>query len=115
MDLGSASMDGITGFDFIGSGAKALATLCFVLAVMVLVLVAMKKMVFHRQAGKKEAMIRRISSIPLSAQERIDVVEVSGQKLVLGVAQGGISLLLRLHEEAGEKGEPDGPKDQTAL
>jgi flagellar biogenesis protein FliO len=115
MDLGSGSMEGITGFDFIGSGAKALATLCFVLALAVLVLVAMKKVVFFRQTGKKEAMIRRISSIPLSAKERIDVVEVSGQKLVLGVAQGGISLLLRLCDETEEKGEPHGSKDQTAL
>lgn len=108
-------MEGITGFDFIGSGARAFATLCFVLALMVLVLVAMKKMIFYRQAGKKEAMIRRITSIPLSAKERIDVVEISGQKLVLGVAQGGISLLLKLQEETVEKGEPDGPKSQTAL
>lgn len=108
-------MDGISGFDFIGSGAKALATLCFVLALMVLVLVAMKKLVYFRQAGSKEAMIRRISSISLSAKERIEVVEVSGQKLVLGVAQGGISLLLRLQEEIGGKGESDGPKDQTGL
>lgn len=108
-------MEGITGFDFIGSGARAFATLCFVLALMVLVLVAMKKMIFYRQAGKKEAMIRRITSIPLSAKERIDVVEISGQKLVLGVAQGGISLLLKLQEETGEKGEPDEPKSQTAL
>lgn len=108
-------MEGLAGFDFIGSGAKALAALCFVLALMVLVLVAMKKMIFYRQAGKKEAMIRRITSFPLSAKERIDVVEISGQKLVLGVAQGRISLLLRLREETREKGEPDGPKGQTAL
>ena len=107
-------MEGITGFDFIGSGARALATLCFVLALMVLVLVAMKKMVFYRQAGKKEAMIRRITSIPLSAKERIDVVEVSGQKLVLGVAQGGISLLMKLQEDTVEKGKPNGSKDQAA-
>lgn len=106
-------MDGITGLDFIGSGAKALGALCVVLALMVLVLVAMKKMIFYRQAGTKEAMIRRISSIPLSAKERIDVVEVSGHKLVLGVSQGGISLLMRLHDEDREKGEPHGPKDQT--
>jgi flagellar biogenesis protein FliO len=59
-------------------------------------------------------MIRRITSIPLSAKERIDVVEVSGQKLVLGVAQGGISLLMKLPEDTMEKGKPDEPKDQTA-
>jgi flagellar biogenesis protein FliO len=108
-------MEGITGFDFIGSGAKALATLCFVLALAVGVLVAMKKFVFYRQAGKREAMIRRLSSISLSARERIEVVEVSGQKLVLGVAQGGISLLLRLSDETAETGEPHGQKNQTAL
>lgn len=108
-------MEGINGFDFIGSGARALAMLCFVLALMVLLLVALKKMVFYRQAGKKEAMVRRIASLPLSAKERIDVVDVSGQTLVLGVAQGGIHLLMKLPEERGEKGEPDGPKDQAAL
>jgi flagellar biogenesis protein FliO len=108
-------MEGITGFDFIGSGAKALAALCVVLALAVLVLVAMKKVVFYRQAGKKEAMIRRLSSMPLSAKERIDVVEVSGQRLVLGVAQGGISLLLRLRDDPERRGEPDGHKNPTSL
>ncbi len=108
-------MEGMAGFDFIGSGAKALATLCLVLALAVAVLVVMKKVVFYRQGGKKEAMIRRLFSIPLSAKERIEVVEVSGQKLVLGVAQGGISLLLRLSDETAERGEPHGRKDETAL
>ena len=81
----------------------------------VLVLMVVKKMVFYRQASQKEAVVRRISSIPLSAKERIDVVEILGQKLVLGVAQGGISLLLKLNDESRKKGEPDEPKDQTAL
>jgi flagellar biogenesis protein FliO len=100
-------MDGIVGFDFIGSGVKAVAAFCFVLALTVLLLAAMKKMTFYRQRGQKDLMIRRISSMPLSAKERIDVVEVSGQRLVLGVAQTGISLLLRLQVGEEEKGKAD--------
>jgi flagellar biogenesis protein FliO len=104
-------MDGITGLDFIGSGVKAVASLCFVLALMVLVVIAMKKTAFYRQRGNKDVMIRRISSMSLSARERIEVVEVSGQRLVLGVAQAGISLLVRLHAAEEEKGDPDDPKN----
>jgi flagellar biosynthetic protein FliO len=100
-------MEGIAGLDFIGSGGKAIASLCFVLALIVCVLIAMKKMAFHRQRGSKDLMIRRISSMPLSARERIDVVEVSGQRLVLGVAQAGISLLVRIQAGADEKRDPD--------
>jgi flagellar biosynthetic protein FliO len=104
-------MDGIVAFDFIGSGAKAVASLCVVLALMVLLLIAMKKMTFYRQRGQKDFMIRRISSMPLSAKERIDVVEVSGQRLVLGVAQAGISLLLKLQADEEKKGKGDGQKN----
>lgn len=103
-------MDGITGLDFIGSGAKAVASLCFVLALIVAVLVAMKKVTFYRQRGNKDLMIRRISSMPLSARERIEVVEVSGQRLVLGVAQAGISLLVKLQAGDEEKRERDAEK-----
>lgn len=104
-------MDGITGLDFIGSGARAVASLCLVLGLMVLLLIVMKKTAFYRQGGKKDVMIRRVSSIPLSAKERIDVVEVSGQRLVLGVAQGGISLLMRLQAGDEASGEGDGKAD----
>jgi flagellar motor switch protein FliN len=101
----SGVMDGITGFDFIGSGVKAVAALCFVLALMVLLLAAMKKMTFYRQRGQKDLMIRRISSMPLSAKERIDVVEVSGQRLVLGVAQSGNQPAPETSGRGGGKGE----------
>lgn len=100
-------MEGMTGLDFIGSGARAVASLCFVLGVMVLILVAMKKTAFYRQRGKTDVTIRRVSSMSLSSKERIDVVEVSGQRLVLGVAQGGIRLLLRLQAGGEENREPD--------
>ena len=100
-------MDGIMGFDFIGSGVKAIAALCFVLALMVLLLIAMKRVTFYRQRGQKDLMIRRVSSMPLSAKERIEVVEISGQRLVLGVAQAGISLLLKLQAGEEEKGKAD--------
>lgn len=103
-------MEGIVGLDFIGAGAKTIASLCLVLALMVLLLMAMKRMTFYRQRGQKDMMIRRISSMPLSAKERIDVVEVSGQRLVLGVAQAGISLLLNLQVEE-EKGKADEQKN----
>ena len=104
-------MEGIMGLDFIGSGAKAAASLFIVLALMVLLLTAMKRIAFYRQRGQKDLMIRRISSMALSAKERIEVVEVGGQRLVLGVAQAGVSLLLSLPAEEGEKGSADEPKD----
>ena len=104
-------MEGFMGLDFIGSGTKAVASLFIVLALMVLLLMAMKKIAFYRQRGQKDLMIRRISSMALSAKERIEVVEVGGQRLVLGVAQAGVSLLLSLPAEEGEKGSADEPKD----
>jgi flagellar biogenesis protein FliO len=98
-------MDGITGLDFIGSGARAIASLCFVLALMVLLFIGMKRMALYRQKGQRDVMVKRISSIPLSAKERIDVVDISGQRLILGVSQGGISLLMRLPLENDESRE----------
>lgn len=103
-------MEGMVGFDYIGSGAKAIASLCFVLALMVLLVLAMKKMTVYRHKGQKDLGIKRISSMPLSAKERIDVVEVLGQRLVLGVAQSGINLLLKLQVGEEPKGKEDAGK-----
>jgi len=104
-------MEGIVGLDFIGSGAKAAASLLIVLALMALLLTVMKRITFYRQRGQKNLMIRRISSMPLSAKERIEVVEVAGQRLVLGVAQAGVSLLLNLPAEEEAKGRGDEQKN----
>jgi flagellar biogenesis protein FliO len=104
-------MDGITGLNFIGTGAKAIASLSFVLALIVLVLIGMKKIAFYRQRWGKGLMVRRVSSIPLSGKERIDVVDISGHRLILGVAQGGISLLMRLRVGDEESRKPNEKED----
>jgi flagellar protein FliO/FliZ len=56
-------------------------------------------------SGRGESMIKLVATRALGPKRYVSVVEVAGQLLVLGVAEGGISLLTRLGaRESGGRG-----------
>lgn len=58
---------------------------------------------FRRFGGARlqpSARLRVLASTPLGQRERIALVEVDGQRMVLGVAPGRVTLLQGLPEEA---------------
>jgi flagellar protein FliO/FliZ len=59
-----------------------------------------------RQLGINEGdedrgQIRFIRAMPLGQRERVALIELDGERLLLGVTAGGISLLARWPEKAG--------------
>jgi flagellar biosynthetic protein FliO len=82
--------------DLINTGIKTIAMLFIVLGFLVLVLIVMKKYLFPKQKVKGDLFIKIISSLHISPKERIDVIEVSGQRIVLGITPGKINFLTKL-------------------
>ncbi len=71
--------------------------LCIVLGVLVLLLYVMKRVMSPKGKNKGDLLIKTVSSLYLSPKERIEVIEISGERIVIGIAPGNINFLAKLH------------------
>ena len=90
-------MDGSTGLNLLSIGIKTAAMLFVVLGFLILVLFFMKKYLMSRRGLRGDLIIKTLSSLYLSPKERIEVVEVSGERIVVGITPGNISFLTKLN------------------
>lgn len=84
--------------DLINTGIKTIAMLFIVLGFLVLTLILMKKYLLPKQKVKGDIIIKVLSSLHISPKERIEVIEVSGKRIVLGITPGRINFLTKLDE-----------------
>lgn len=82
--------------DLINTGIKTIAMLFIVLGFLALALILMKKYLSPKQKVKGALFIKVLSSLHISPKERIEVIEVSGQRIVLGITPGRINFLTKL-------------------
>ena len=101
-------MDGISELNLIGTGLKTVAMLAIVLGLLILLLYFMKRFLFVSRGVKGDLLIKILSSLHLSPKERIEVIEISGERIVLGITPGNITFLTKLDELQGETGERNG-------
>ena len=101
-------MDGISELNLISTGLKTVAMLAIVLGLLILVLYFMKRFLFVSRGVKGDLLIKILSSLHLSPKERIEVIEISGEKIVLGITPGSITFLTKLDDVPGETGERNG-------
>ncbi len=95
-------MEGFLGINLITTGLKTLAMLLIVLAVLIGILFLLKKFSVFKRESKGEVPIKILSSLSLSTKDRIEVVEISDETIVLAVSPGGIKFLTKIdrcHEE----------------
>lgn len=83
--------------DLINTGLKTAAMLCIVLGILILVLYLMKRFVFPKEKATGDFFIKVISTLHLSSKERLQVLEIAGEKIVLGITPGSISFLTKLN------------------
>ena len=81
----------------INMGIKTMAMLFIVLGFLVAVLYFMKKLSLLKQEKKDDGIIRIVSSLHLSPKEKIDVVEIAGEIIVLGITPGNINFLTKIN------------------
>lgn len=82
--------------ELINTGIKTIAMLFIVLGVLVLVLYIMKKIMSPKRNGKGDLIIKVVSSLHLSPKERVEVIEISGERIVVGITPGNINFLAKL-------------------
>lgn len=91
-------MDGVFGLDLVSTGLRTVAMLFVVLGLLVLVLYFMKKYLSPKGKSRGDLVIKVLSSLYLSPKERVEVIEVSGERIVLGVTSGSINFLTKLND-----------------
>jgi flagellar protein FliO/FliZ len=89
-------MDGTLELNLWSTGLKTMAMLFIVLGLLVLVLYFMKKFLMSRRGNQGNLFIKVLSSLHLSPKVRIEVVEILGEKIVLGLTPGHISFLTKV-------------------
>ena len=102
--------------ELINTGIKTMAMLFIVLGVLVLVLYIMKKFMSPKGKGKGDLIIKTLSSLHLSPKERVEVIEISGERIVVGVTPGNINFLTKLNYKKEVNGNIEyAEKDQEVI
>ena len=79
--------------------------LFLVLGLLVFVLYSMKKFMFKGRDSKGNVFIKVVSSLHLSPKERIEVIDVAGERIVLGITPGNINFLTKIGSTKDEEKE----------
>ena len=82
--------------------------LFLVLGLLVGTLYFLKRFSLRNRMSQGEAGIRLLSSLSLSTRDRIQVIEVAGERIVLGISPGGITCITKLGQTEAENEEKDG-------
>jgi len=90
--------------DLWGVGLKTMAMLCIVIAGLLLVLFLMKRFFYQKDGYNQGQLIKMLSSYHVAPKERIALIDVAGEKLVIGITPENISCLAKIEDsEALEK------------
>ncbi len=89
---------------------KSCAMLCLVLGALLLFLYAVKRLSGMRGKGDREGLIRMLASYPVAPRERILLMEVMGERILIGVTAQSINCLAVINGdgevEPGPSSEP---------
>jgi len=91
-------MDSMLDASLISIGVKTSAMLAVVLACLIFVLYLMRRILNLGTQNQDGLGMKRLGAFYLSSKERIEVVEISGERIVLGVAPGSVNYLTRLKD-----------------
>lgn len=91
-DLAQAS-EALNQPDLWGAGIKTVAMLSIVVAVLILVLYLFKRFVYGKQGLVQDDLIDVVSLYHVSPKQRIGLVDVAGEKIVVGITPENITCL----------------------
>jgi flagellar protein FliO/FliZ len=95
-------------FSLLSTGFRAIAMLFIVLGLMIFVLYLMRRFLLLRRRAGGDLFIKTLSSMNLSPKQKIEVIEILGEKIVLGITPGNIRFLTKLSDFPGGSKEPQG-------
>lgn len=109
-ELATTTADSLVGFAVLGKTAAAL--IAVVLTMMALAWL-LKRFQAHLQGNAKSSM-KIVSTLSLSQRERVVIIDVHGEKMVLGVTAQHINLLKTL-DNPGPASSPNSPSDSPSF
>jgi flagellar biosynthetic protein FliO len=98
-------MEGLFELNLVSTGIKTFAMLFVVLALLIIVLYFFKRYSTQGKEIKGDVRIKALSSLSLSTKDRIQVVEISGEKIVLGISPGGITFITKISDKSENQKE----------
>lgn len=93
---------------------KSSAMLCLVLGALLLFLYAIKRLSGVRGKGGSEGLIRMLASYPVAPRERILLMEVMGERILIGVTAQSINCLAVISGD-GKAEQPEPPEKKRFL
>ncbi len=94
--------------------ATTILSLIMVIALILMLAWLMKRMRFSQISGQ-QGTLRVIKQLSLGQKERVVVVEVGGEQILLGVTPNNVSLLKSLAEPLPEDAPPEFAKQLSKL
>ncbi|MBW2107909.1 MAG: flagellar biosynthetic protein FliO [Deltaproteobacteria bacterium] len=79
------------------AGLKTLAMLCVVLGLLILVLLIMRRFLYQRQGCGPGKIIKVISTRHVSPKGRISLIDVAGERFLIGITPETITMLGKVH------------------
>jgi len=84
--------------DLWGTGLKTFAMLCIVVAILILVIFLMKRFFYLKDGSGHGQLIKILSSHHVSPKERIALIDVVGEKIVIGITPENITFLTKIEK-----------------
>lgn len=97
--------------NIVSMGIKTVAMLAIVLGLLLAVLYLVKRTPLFQRERNGDGAIKVVSSLHLSPKEKIEVVEIAGERIVLGITPNHISFLTRIDKSSNPCGEGAGGED----
>jgi flagellar protein FliO/FliZ len=84
--------------DLWGAGLKAFGMLCIVVAILILVLFIIKRFLYLKGGSGHGQFIKILSSHYVTPKERIALIDVVGEKIVIGITSDNITFLTKIEK-----------------
>ncbi len=84
--------------DLWGAALKTLAMLSIVIAVLILVLFLMRRFLYLRTGSGHGELIKVLSSYHMTPKERIALIDVAGEKVLIGITAENITRLAKIKD-----------------
>lgn len=81
-----------------GAGLKAFGMLCIVMAILILVLFIMKRFLYLKGNSSHGQFIKMLSFHHITPKERIALIDVVGEKIVIGITPDNITFLTKIEK-----------------
>jgi flagellar protein FliO/FliZ len=84
--------------DLWGAALKALAMLSIVVAILILILFLIKRFLYLNEGSSQGQLIKLLSSYHMAPKERIALIDVAGEKMVIGITPESITCLAKIEK-----------------